>query len=125
MTVCSGNNLKHAVSAPSTEQSNNIPQRAHADKESLASREGADSPNNASVNIHETGHERTDGANVPWGVNMHLLGDTPHNGNGTKVTGKNWETGSCPGVEGAVGGATSTANSAFFVHRAGTLLANH
>ncbi len=47
-------------------------------------------------------------------MNEHLLSATQHIGNGTGITGSLRETGSCASVEGAVGGATSTACGTFF-----------
>ncbi len=113
-TVCSGNVLIHTVSAPGADHSANALWGTHTDKESLASRQVADCPTHVSMRIRENEHERVDSVNVPRNVNTHLLGATPHDGDGAGVTSSFWETGSCPGVEGVVGGANFTACSAFF-----------
>ncbi len=51
---------------------------------------------------------------IPWGMNAHLLGATPHARDGTGVTGSLRETGGCPGMEWAVGGVTSAADSTLY-----------
>ncbi len=66
------------------------------------------------VSARENGCEHADNVSVPWGVNAHLLDATPHAGDGTGVTGSLRETGSCPDMEGAVGGVTSTAHNTFY-----------
>ncbi len=48
-TVCSGNALKHTVPAPGADHSANALWGVRADKESLASRKGADSPTHVRV----------------------------------------------------------------------------
>ncbi len=113
-TVCSGNALNHAVSAPSADPSANTLRSEHTDKEGLASREGADSPTHISMSFRENESECADSVNVPQDVNAHLLDVTPHVWNGTGIIGSIQETGSCPSVEGAAGGATSAAFGAFF-----------
>ncbi len=87
---------------------------AHADEDSLASREGAGSATQVSLSSCENECEHADSMSVPWGINVHLLSATPHAGNGTGVTGGLWETGGCPGMEGAVIGVTSTAHNTLY-----------
>ncbi len=50
-TVSSGNTLKHAVSAPSTEHSTAVPVGGGSGREGLVSPAGAGSPTSASVSI--------------------------------------------------------------------------
>ncbi len=52
---------------------------------------------------------------IPQGMTTHLLGATPHAGDGTGVTGGLRETGGCPGMGGgAVGGVSSAAHSTLY-----------
>ncbi len=85
-TVCSGNTLKHAVSAPSADHSASALQSPHADKESLSSWLGACSPTHQSAGFHENGREHADSMNILQNVNAHPLSGTPHTGDGTEVT---------------------------------------
>ncbi len=114
MTACSCNTLKHIVSAPSADHSANIPWVTHAEQEGLVSPEGAGSPTQASMGARENGLERADGMSVPQGMNAYLLGAAPHARDGTGVTDSLRETGSCAGMEGAVGGINSAANSTLY-----------
>ncbi len=79
------------------------------DQESLTPLLGDGSPTEVSVSAHESLCERADSVSVRQGVNVHLLGATPHAGDGIGVTGGLREAGGCPSMEGAVGGVTSTA----------------
>ncbi len=113
-TVCSGSTLKHTVPAPSADHSANVPRGACTDKEGLASPAGAGSPTPVSVSTRENGCEDIDGVSVPQGMNVHPLGATPHAGDGTGVTGGLREAGGCHGLEGTVGGVTSTAHTTLY-----------
>ncbi len=91
----------------------------------MGSRERADSPTHVSMSTRENKVECADSVNVPRDVKTHLLGAITHAGDGTGVTDSLWETGSCPSIERAVGGAKALpAVLSSMVHHEGTLLAN-
>ncbi len=78
------------------------------------------------MSARESELEHADSLNVPQDINTHLLSATPYAGDGAGVVGSLRETGSCPCVEGAVGGVTSVAHSTLFnAPLEGTLLVNH
>ncbi len=98
MTVSSGNTLKQTVPVPGADHSaflrqpsflreHNFPQRALTDQESLTPPQGVGSLTQDSVSARENRCEHADSVSVPRGMNTHLLGATPHAGDGTRVTG--------------------------------------
>ncbi len=100
-SVSSGNTLKYAVSAPSTEHSATIPEISGSGREGLVSPAGAGSPTLASVSI-------------PRGIIAHPLGIVSQARNGARMTDSPRATEGCSGIEGAVGGVASAAHHALY-----------
>ncbi len=69
--------------------------------------------------------QHADNMNVLRDMKAHPLGAIPHTGDGTGIAGSLRETGSCPSIEGAVGGATSAAYGTFFGPPRANPLAKH
>ena len=82
--------------------------RMHSDKENLASWEGADSPTHVSVSVLENEHKLADSVMTPGTLtrtlSVPLRGYWGWHWHKSQPPGK-LETGSCHGVEEAVGGA--------------------
>ena len=86
----------------------------HADKESLLSGDWNDSSSHVSMSVRKNERVCADSGNIPRDISTHPLRATPHARDGIGVTGSLPETGSCPSIEGAVGGANGAVCSAFF-----------